>query len=48
MQELVDVLFRLHGRHPVALDIGCASGRLGRQLLDAGLIGRCDGIEPHL
>lgn len=45
-QELVDFL-RLHGRHPVALDIGCAGGRLGRQLLDAGLIERCDGIEPH-
>ncbi len=44
--ELVDFL-HLYGRHPVALDIGCASGRLGRQLLDAGLIERCDGIEPH-
>lgn len=45
-QELVEFL-RPYGGYPVTLDIGCASGRLGRQLLDAGLSGRCDGVEPN-
>lgn len=45
-QDLIDFL-RPHGYHGTSLDIGCASGRLGRQLLDAGLTGRCDGIEPN-
>ena len=35
-QDLVDFL-RPHGYHEVTLDIGCAGGRLGRQLLNAGL-----------
>lgn len=45
-QDLVDFL-RPYGAHNLTLDIGCASGRLGRQLLDAGLTGRCDGMEPN-
>lgn len=45
-QDLVDFL-RPHGYHDVTLDIGCAGGRLGRQLLNAGLTGYCDGIEPN-
>ena len=45
-RDLVDFL-RPHGQLGVVLDIGCASGRLGRQLLQAGLAARCDGIEPN-
>ncbi|MGB5062150.1 MAG: class I SAM-dependent methyltransferase [Candidatus Competibacter sp.] len=45
-QDLVDFL-RPHGCSGIVLDIGCAGGRLGRQLLQAGLAERCDGIEPN-
>ena len=36
-----------HGSFGRVLDIGCASGVLGMQLLRAGLAGTCDGIELH-
>lgn len=29
-----------------AIDIGCAGGMLGRDLLTKGVVGACDGIEP--
>ncbi|MDG4555765.1 MAG: class I SAM-dependent methyltransferase [Candidatus Competibacter sp.] len=45
-QDLVDFL-RPHGHFGVVLDIGCAGGCLGRQLLMTGLAERCDGIEPN-
>lgn len=45
-RDLVDFL-RPHGRFGAVLDIGCAGGRLGRQLLQAGLAECCDGIEPN-
>ena len=45
-RDLVDFL-RLHGHFGTVLDIGCASGRLGQQLLQTGLAERCDGIEPN-
>lgn len=45
-RDLVDFL-RPYGQLGVVLDIGCAGGRLGRQLLQAGLAERCDGIEPN-
>lgn len=38
---------RPHGPFTQALDIGCAAGRLGSQLREAGIVGFCDGIEPH-
>lgn len=30
-----------------AIDIGCAGGRLGGDLITAGVLERCDGIEPN-
>lgn len=36
-----------HGTFDTVLDIGCASGVLGTQLLHSGLAGTCDGIELH-
>lgn len=44
--DLLEFL-RPFGPRRTALDIGCAAGRLGRQLLDEGLVTRCDGVEPH-
>ena len=29
-----------------AIDIGCAGGRLGSELVGQGIVGSCDGIEP--
>ena len=45
-RDLVDFL-RPYGQLGMVLDIGCAGGRLGRQLLQTGLAERCDGIEPN-
>lgn len=45
-QELAEFL-RPYGCHRVALDIGCANGRLGQRLLNTGLTERCDGVEPN-
>ncbi len=44
--DVIDFL-RPHGPFTQALDIGCAAGRLGGQLREAGIVGFCDGIEPH-
>jgi len=44
--ELIEFL-RQHGRYDTALDIGCAAGILGKNLLEAGVVTACDGIEPH-
>lgn len=44
--DVVDFL-RSHGPFNLALDIGCAAGRLGKQLGEAGIVNSCDGIEPH-
>jgi 2-polyprenyl-3-methyl-5-hydroxy-6-metoxy-1,4-benzoquinol methylase len=44
--DIVDFL-NAHGPFDRALDIGCAAGRLGRQLQEAGIVDSCDGIEPH-
>jgi 2-polyprenyl-3-methyl-5-hydroxy-6-metoxy-1,4-benzoquinol methylase len=38
---------RSHGPYDQALDIGCASGVLGADLLREGIVGACDGIEPY-
>ena len=35
------------GRYQQAIDIGCAGGRLGMDLLRTGIVDACDGIEPH-
>lgn len=44
--ELVSFL-RPHGPFGTVLDIGCASGLLGEDLLRAGIVSVCDGIEPN-
>ncbi len=38
---------RPHGPFAAALDIGCASGVLGEDLLRQGIVSACDGIEAH-
>ncbi|GIK23649.1 MAG: class I SAM-dependent methyltransferase [Rhodocyclaceae bacterium] len=43
--ELVSFL-RPYGPFGKVLDIGCASGLLGEDLLRAGIVSACDGIEP--
>ena len=35
-----------NGAFSTAIDIGCAGGRLGSQLLQSGIATACDGIEP--
>lgn len=44
--ELVAFL-REHGSFGAALDIGCAAGVLGAELLRSGIVEACDGIEVH-
>lgn len=34
------------GAFATAIDIGCAGGKLGADLLRKGIVGTCDGIEP--
>jgi 2-polyprenyl-3-methyl-5-hydroxy-6-metoxy-1,4-benzoquinol methylase len=34
------------GAFATAIDIGCAGGKLGADLLRQGIVGACDGIEP--
>ncbi len=43
--EFVDFISRF-GTVKSALDIGCAGGRLGKELVAKHLAGACDGIEP--
>ena len=44
-KELV-AFARTQGVFGTALDIGCASGIFGENLLGAGIVQTCDGIEP--
>ena len=34
------------GSFASAIDIGCAGGKLGTELVQKGVVGACDGIEP--
>lgn len=43
--EFADFIGRF-GTFNAALDIGCASGRLGTYLTNSGITRTCDGIEP--
>lgn len=37
---------RRSGSFESAIDIGCAGGKLGQELLRKGIVRRCDGLEP--
>lgn len=37
---------RQSGPFALSIDIGCASGKLGSELMRSGIVSECDGIEP--
>lgn len=43
--EFVNVI-ACSGTYETAIDIGCAGGRLGTELIQRGIVKKCDGIEP--